>query len=170
MVKLLDTEIRSGRLVFRVLIALFLASLSLAALYLLPSAAISYIKLIQDVQLQSLLYQLFDARIMPIGILVSLLVFVTVTLRTTKAEGPLLILLGVSLLTYCFIFLHGGTIALPVPEAVIQKLIGQNLPITVQATITANIATLFLGAICPALLIIVKGALLIATRLRKTSN
>lgn len=170
MVKLLDTEIRSERLVFRVLIALFLTSLSFAALYLLPRAALNYIKLIQDAQLQSLLTQLLDARILTIGILVSLLVLVTYTLRTTKAEGPLLILLGASLIAYWLILLHGGTITLPVPEVAIKELIGQQAPYAAQVNITAKITTLFLAAICPALLIIIKGALLTAARLKKAPN
>ncbi len=170
MVKLLDTEIKAGRLVFRVLIALFLTTLSAAALYLLPLTAFSYLPLIRDAQLQSILTQLLDERILTTGIIVSFIVFVTVTLRLTKAEGPLLILLGASLIAYWYILLHGGTIALSVPEAAIRELIDQNLPIDIQVKITVNFAALFLAAISPALLIILKGTLLTVDRLRKTPN
>jgi hypothetical protein len=165
LVKLLDTEIRSESLVFRVLIALFLASLSLTALYLAPRALVNYLKVIPDAQLQSLMNQLLDQRIPTIGLIVSAFVLVTVTLRKTKVEGPLLICLGASLLSFCYILLHGGTITLPIPMTEVQQAMGINVPMSIHATVTANITTMMLAAMSTSLLIIVKGALLTRARI-----
>lgn len=165
MVKLLDTEIKSESLVFRVIIALFLASLSLAALYLAPRALINYLKVIPDAQLQSLMDQLLDPRIPTIGLIVSAFVLVTVTLRKTKAEGPLLICLGASLLSFWYILLHGGTITFPIPMTEVQQAMGINVPMSIQANVTINLTTLMLAAMSTPLLIMVKGALLTRARL-----
>jgi hypothetical protein len=164
LVKLLDTEIRSESLVFRVLIALFLASLSLAALYLAPRALITYLKVIPDAQLQSLMNQLLDPMIPAIGLIVSAFVLVTVTLRKTKVEGPLLICLGVSLIYFWYTLFHGGTITLPIPMTEVQQAMGINMPMSIQATVTANLTTLMLAAMSTPLLIIAKGALLTRAR------
>jgi hypothetical protein len=104
---------------------------------------------------------LLDANILIIGILVSLLVLITVTLRSTKAEEPLLILLGVSLIAYWFTLLHGGTIILPIPDEVIQEFVAQYTQMSVKANIIINITAIFLSAVCSAIIIMVKGALLI---------
>ncbi len=167
MVKLLDTEIRSESLVFRVLIALFLASLSLAALYLAPRALIKYLKVIPDAQLQSLINQLLDPRITTIGLIVSAFVLITVTLRKTKVEGPLLICLGVSLLSFWYILFHGGTIILPIPMTEVQQAMGINVPMNIQANVIVNLTTLMLAAMSTPLLIIVKGVLLTLARFLK---
>jgi hypothetical protein len=164
LVKLLDTEIKSTQLVFRILIALFLASLSLAVLYIAPVALKNYLKVIPDAQLQNLINQLLDPRIPTVGVIASALVLVTVTLRNTKAEGPLLICLGVSLLSFAYILFHGGSIILPIPMTEVQKAMGINVPLSIQAIVTVNITTLMLVAMSAPLLIIVKGALLTRAR------
>ena len=165
MVKLLGTEIRSESLVFRVLIALFLASLSLVALYLAPRALINYLKEIPDAQLQSLMNQLLDPMIPTLGLIVSAFVLVTVTLRKTKAEGPLLICLGASLIYFWYTLFHGGTITLPIPVTEYQQAMGVNVPMSIQAAVTVNLTTLMLAAMSTPLLIIAKGALLTRARL-----
>jgi hypothetical protein len=166
LVKLLDTEIRSESLVFRVLIALFLASLSLAALYLAPRALITYLKVIPDAQLQSLMNQMLDQRLPTIGLIVSAIVLLTVTLRKTRIEGPLLICLGASLLSFWYILFHGGTISLPVPVTEIQRAMGVNVPMSIQANVTVNLTALMLAAVSNPLLIVAKGVLLSVSRLR----
>ena len=167
MVKLLDIEIPSERLVFRVLIALFLACLSLATLYLAPRALIDYSRLIPDAKLKGLVNQLLDSRSPILGILVSASVLATVTLRKTKLEGPLLICMGASLLSFWYIFFHGGTITLPLPVTELQQAIGFNAPMSIQANVTANLTTLMLAAMLPSLLLIAKGAILTAARLQR---
>ncbi len=167
MVKLLDIEITSERLVFRVLIALFLAFLSLAALYLVPRALIDYSRLIPDAKLKGLVNQLLDSRSSILGILVSVSVLATVTLRKTKGEGPLLICMGVSLLSFWYISFHGGAITLPLPVTELQQAIGFNAPMSIQANVTTNLTTLMLAAMLPSLFIIVKGVILTAARLQR---
>lgn len=162
MVKLIDMEISSVSLLFRVLIALFLASLSLAALYLAPMALINYLKVIPDAQLQSLINQLLDQRLPTIGLIVSALVLFTVTLRKTKIEGPLLICLGASLLSFWYILFHGGTITLPIPVTEFQQAMGVNVPMSIQGNVTVNLTALMLAAVSTPLLIVVKGVLLCA--------
>jgi hypothetical protein len=118
-----------------------------------------------DAQLQSLMDQLLDPRIPTIGLIVSAFVLVTVTLRKTKAEGPLLICLGTSLLSIWYILFHGGTITLPIPMTEVQQAMGINMPMGIQAIVTINLTTLMLVAMSTPLLIIVKGALLTHARL-----
>ena len=170
LVKLLDTEIRSENLVFRVLIALFLASLSLAALYLAPRALVNYLKVIPDAQLQSLINQLLDPRIPTMGLIVSAFVLVTVTLRKTKIEGPLLICLGASLLSFWYILFHGGTITLPIPVTEVQQAMGINVPMSIEANVAVNSTTLMLAAMSTPILIIAKGVLLSVSRLWANVN
>jgi hypothetical protein len=168
LVKLLDTELSVVRLALRILIALLLSSFSLVALYFVPRVLIDYLSSgIPDAQLLGLLNQLLDQRAPTLGILVSILVLVTVTLRKTKLEGPLLICLGASLITYSYILLHGGTVNLQIPAAEIQRSLGINIPMSIQAHLSVNITTLMLASVCPPLLIIVKGAILTSSRLRK---
>ena len=168
MVKLLDTEISVARLTLRILIALILSSLSLAVLYFVPRVLIDYMSSgIPDAQLQGLINQLLDQRTPTLGILVSILVLATMTLRKTKLEGPLLICLGAFLITYSYILLHGGTVDLQIPVIEIQRSLGINIPISIQAHLSVNITTLMLASMCPPLLIIVKGAILTSSRLRK---
>jgi hypothetical protein len=165
LVKLLDIEIKSTRLVLRILTALFLASLSLSALYLAPVALINYLKVIPDAQLQSFINQLLDPRLPIIGLIATAFVLLPMTLRKTNAEGPLLICLGISLLSFAYILFHGGTITLPIPMTEVQKSMGVNVPTSIQATVTVNITTLMLAAMSTPLLIIVKGVLLTRARI-----
>jgi hypothetical protein len=165
LVRLLNTEISPARLTLRAMIALLLSALSLAALYYLPEAILGYVSTAApDAQLQGLTNQLLDARIPPLGILISLLVLATVTLRRTRLEGPLLILLGATLITYSYILLHGGTVDVQIPVTEIQAL---NTPINIQTHLTLNIATLMLTSMCPPILIIFKGAILTIRSPRK---
>ena len=167
MVNLLDTKISAARLALRVVIALLLSVLSLSALYIAPRALMDYMRSIPDAQLQSLMNQLLNPTVLSLGLLVSALVFIMVTLRKTRLEGPLLICLGAALLSFWYLFLHGGTITVPIPVAEAQQAMGFNVPMSIQADVTADVATLMLAAMCPAILIISKGALLTAARLRK---
>ena len=148
-------------------IALILSALSLAVLYLAPRALMDYSRGIPNAQLRVLMNQVLDPTTLSLGLLVSALVFVTVTFRKTRLEGPLLIILGASLLSFWYILFHGGTINLQIPATEIQRAQDINMPMSIRANVTANFTTLMLASIFPALLIIAKGALLTAARLRK---
>ncbi|MGD0805048.1 MAG: hypothetical protein ABSA11_13360 [Candidatus Bathyarchaeia archaeon] len=168
MVKLLDIEISAARLTLRAIIAILLSVFSLAALYILPRALIDYTSTeIPNAQLLALINQLLDPRIPTLGILASLLVLATMMLRKTKLEGPFLILLGASLITYSYVLLHGGTIDIQIPVTQIQSALEINIPMSIQANLSLNITTLMLTSMCPPLLIIVKGTLLAVSHLRK---
>ena len=168
MVKLLDMEISVARLTLRLIIALLLAAFSLTALYFVPRILIDYASsAITEAQLMSLINQLFDSRALTLGILTSVIVLLTITLRKTKLEGPLLICLGALLITYSYILLQGGTMNLQIPATEIQESLGINIPMSVQAHLSLNISTLMLVSLCPPILIIIKGAILTFSRLRK---
>jgi hypothetical protein len=164
----MDLEISAARLALRVLIALILFSLSLAVLYFIPSALLDLTSTrIPNAQLLALINQLLDPRIPTIGILSSFLVLATMMLRKTKLEGPLLILLGASLITYSYVLLHGGTIDIQIPVTQIQNALEINIPMTIQASLSLSIVALMLASMCPPIFIIFKGAILTASRFRK---
>jgi hypothetical protein len=169
LVKLLDTEISATRLGLRLLIALILSSLSLLVLYLIPRFLLDYASTtIPDTQTQSLVNQLLDSRILTLGILVPLIVLFTITLRKSKLEGPLLIGLGATLITYSYLLLQGGVVNLQIPAAAIQNILRINLPIRLQAHLSLDITTLMLVSMLAPLLLVVKGSILTASRFRKT--
>ncbi len=169
MVKLLDTEIGATRLTLWIIIALLLSSLSLTALYLFPRFIIDYTSnAIPDTQIQGLVNQLLDPRIPTLGIIASALVFITITLRKTKIEGPLLIFLGATLITYSYVLLQGGTVNFQIPATAIQNSLGINTAISIQAHLSLNITTLMVASMSTPLLIIVKGSILTFSRLRRS--
>jgi len=165
LVKLLDIEISGARLALRVLIALFLSALSLTVLYIAPITIMNYLNGIPSTQLQSLMRQLLVPTVVYIGLIVSALVLITVTLRKTRLEGPILIGLGVFLLAYWYIIFHGGTLTISIPVTEIQQALGYNVPVSIAASVTVNLTTLMLASMLTPLIIIVKGALLTAERI-----
>jgi len=169
LVKLLDIEISAARLTLRVIVAILLFALTLAALYILPVVLQNYVITgIPNAQIMAIATQALDPKTPTIGILASLLVLTTVMLRKTKLEGPLLILLGASLITYSIVLLRGGTINIQIPVTEIQGLLEFNTPMNIQAAIHLNLTTLMLASMTAPVLIMIKGAILASSHLRKS--
>jgi hypothetical protein len=148
--------------------ALILSVITLAALYYPPQLLISYVKTIPDITTQTLINQLLNPIIPTLGILTATLVFSTIILRKTRIEGPSLILLGLTLLVYSYFIFHGGNINLKIPVIEIQRTLGQNIPINVQAELTVHTTTLMIASMISSLILLIKGTMLTTTRTMKT--
>ncbi|MCX6649848.1 MAG: hypothetical protein NTV61_10765 [Candidatus Bathyarchaeota archaeon] len=170
MVKLLDLEISTSQLTLRILTAITLSAVTLAALYYAPQVLINYTKMIPDATTQNIINQLIDPKTPTIGILTAAIVFLTITLRKTRIEGPSLICLGLSLLAYGYTLFHGGNLSLQIPVTEIQQSLGANIPLDIQAQLAINITTLMIASMITPILLLIKGALLTATRTVKTQH
>ncbi|MDG6937492.1 MAG: hypothetical protein JRM97_08230 [Nitrososphaerota archaeon] len=86
-----------------------------------------------------------------VGLAVAALVFLGVLLRGTKAYGPVLVALGVALLAYVYVAFHGGTIDVSIPR--VQQY-------SVSGSVALGLASLMYLFMAPAVLTLVKGAVL----------
>ena len=156
--------IKPTRYIKRVIAAIILAALTLVTLYLIPRAIQMIIAQSSDVQLQTLLPQILNPISPTIGVFASALVFASILLRKTKIEGPMLILLGISLIGYSYIFFQGGSINIQIPSSTLQNVINGQIPIDLTANLTIGLTTFMLASMITSILIIFKGAVLTYTR------
>jgi hypothetical protein len=144
-----------------------LATLTLAVLYLAPRAIQIVIADVPEPELQTILNQFIDPITPVIGAVASALVCATIRARKTKMEGPMLILLGATLIAYSFTLFQGGSIPIQIPTANLQQVIHEKIPIDISAGITINLSTIMLTSMLTPLLIIVKGSVLTYTQFKK---
>jgi hypothetical protein len=170
LVKLLDFEISAPKLILRLLLALTLSVVTFAALYYAPQLLNNYAKTIPEPAIQNLINQLISPLTPYLGILTTILVFLTITLRKTRIEGPSLIFLGLSLLVYWNVLFCSGNINIQIPVTEIPWTMGINVPLNITAQLTINTITFMLALIITPMLLIIKGALLTATRTLKTQT
>ena len=156
--------INPTRYIKRVIAAIMLAALTLVILYLMPRAIQLIIAQSSDAQLQSLLTQILNPIIPTIGVFTSALVFASILLRKTKLEGPMLILLGISLIGYSYILFQGGSINIQIPSSILQNVINDQIPIDLTANLTISLTTFMLVSMITSTLIIFKGAVLTYSR------
>jgi hypothetical protein len=158
--------IKPTRYIKRVLAAIILAALTLGILYLIPRAIQLIISQSNESQLQTLLPQILNPITPTIGVIIAALVFATIIFRKTKVEGPMLVLLGISLIGYSYIFFQGGSISIPIPPTILQNVIGDQIPVDLTANITIGLTTFMLASMITSALIILKGTILTYLRLK----
>ncbi len=152
----------------RAIAAIILATLTLAVLYLTPRALQLVIADVSEPELQTILNQFIDPITPLIGAIASALVCATILVRKTKLEGPMLLLLGATLLVYSYTLFQGGSIPIQIPTTTLLQVINEKIPIDIAVNITIDLSTIMLASMLTPLLIIVKGSLLIYTSLRRT--
>jgi hypothetical protein len=157
---------KPARYIPRAIAAIIVATLTLAILYLIPRAIQSIITENKDPQLLTLLDQVLKPMTPNIGAVASVLVFAAIILRRTKLEGPTLLILGASLITYSYMFFQGGSINIQIPSTAIQQTITEKIPLTLTANLTINLTTIMLASMITSTLIILKGAMLTYLRLK----
>jgi hypothetical protein len=158
--------IKPTRFIKRAIAAIILAALTLATLYLIPRAIQLIIDQSNEPLLQTLLPQILNPVTPTIGVIISALVFATIIFRKTKVEGPMLILLGISLIGYSYILFHGGSISIPIPPTILQNVIGDQIPLDLTANVTIGLTTFMLASMITSFLIILKGTILAYLRFK----
>jgi hypothetical protein len=144
-----------------------LATLTLAVLYLTPRVIQMLIADVQAPELQTILNQLINPITPLIGAVASAFVCATILVRKTKMEGPMLLILGATLIAYSYTLFQGGSISIQIPTTNLQQIINENIPIDIAAKITINLSTIMLASMLTPLLIIVKGSVLTYNRYKK---
>jgi hypothetical protein len=162
MVKIFDSEISTGSLLARTIAGLLMASLTVILLYLIPKIlSTSFTKGEETGELALILSQIINPYTNILVVAVALLVLLTILLRKTRAEGPMLIGLGTLLFLYFYSLLHGGIINITFPESLLDfaRIIGINIRMNI--TLQVNITAIMILFSLPSIMIIAKGLFLI---------
>lgn len=157
MPRLLDLEIGTGRLILRIVAGGILSVLVFFLLSYLPSNIPWIIKRFAPAEVSEAAIQILSGLVHPLlptlGALLTVLIFLEVLFRKTKAYGPTLILAGLISALYIYFAFQGGTITLPLPKGYTMG---------VQVNVYFDLTFVMLLALLPALLTVVKGIVMVA--------
>ena len=150
----------------RLIAAIVLAAFTLVLLYVVPTVIGLVATSISQPKLRAVLSHILVPTLPAAGIIASVLVFTVITLRKTRFEGPMLLLLGTSLIAYLFLLFHGGSLIIDVPNFSSQQFLSGGIPVDVELSMMVNLMTLMLASMITPILILIKGLLLTARRFR----
>lgn len=155
MPKLIDVEVSGGGLAIRLVTGIVGAIIAFILLFFIPTSAASLVSGSVPASfasgINSLISSLVNPVMPPLGLLVAVLVFLSALLRGTKIYGLIVILLGIFYLAYIYLFFHGGTINIQVPQGIAQGVSG---------SIVVELNLLMLLFMIPSILTIIKGIVL----------
>jgi len=162
MPKILDLELKALSLALRVITGIIAAGITFLLLYYLPANFLNILgqfipaKALPDPSiLNPLLSSLVNPSLPMIGLLLTVLVFLECLLRGSKAYGPILILTGLSFIAYLYLLFQGGTLSMTVPPTFLMG---------ISAGVALDLTTIMLLFMLPAILTIIKGAVLMTKK------
>ena len=155
MPRVLDLEIGKGRLALRVLAGAILSAVTFLLLSYTPSNMQEVIKKFVPADISNTVIQIASGLIHPyipvLGALLSILIFLEVLFRKTKAYGPILIIAGLVSALYIYLAFQGGILTLVIPR---------EYTMGVRVSAYFDLTVIMLLIMLPAILTVLKGVVM----------
>ncbi|MEM3447578.1 MAG: hypothetical protein QXP38_01680 [Nitrososphaerota archaeon] len=155
MPRLLDLEIKTGWLVVRVIVGALLSAAVFLLLSYLPLNLPEIVRRFVPAEVSNAAVQVVSGLVHPLlpslGTVLSILIFLEVLFRKTKAYGPILILAGLVSALYIYFAFHGGVVGIPIPKGITMG---------VSASAYFDLTMIMLLVMLPALLTTLKGVVM----------
>jgi len=162
MPKILDLELKASSFALRIVVGIIAAAITFFVLYYLPANLLSILSQFVPAQalpdpsiLNPLLSSLVNPSLPMIGLLLTVLVFLECLFRGSKAYGPILMLTGLGFIAYLYLLFQGGTLSMTVPPSLLMG---------ISAGVALDLTTIMLLFMLPAILTIIKGAVLMTKK------